>query len=148
MTTPPTGNPDTMIGRLRSMVVDCKNPEALAQFYASLVGGELDVSDANWTVLTTPHGTRLAFQLSPEHQPPRFPDPAGSQQFHLDIQVDDVDTAERDVLAVGGNSRTRRRQRGAWRCLPRLPRPRRAHFLPRVGHSTRTRSAGLGVRHG
>ncbi|UNB55941.1 VOC family protein [Mycolicibacterium sp. YH-1] len=90
-----------MIGRLRSMVVDCKNPEALAQFYASLVGGELDVSDANWTVLTTPHGTRLAFQLSPEHQPPRFPDPAGSQQFHLDIQVDDVDTAERDVLAVG-----------------------------------------------
>ena len=31
---------------------------------------------------------------------PQFPDPRGSQQFHLDIAVDDVDRAERDVLAL------------------------------------------------
>ena len=48
-----------------------------------------------------PRGTRIAFQLSPEHRPPEFPDPAGSQQFHLDIAVDDVDEAEREVLAAG-----------------------------------------------
>jgi catechol 2,3-dioxygenase-like lactoylglutathione lyase family enzyme len=52
-------------------------------------------------VLTEPSGRRLAFQLSPEHEPPQFPDPRGSQQFHLDIQVDDIDTAEREVLALG-----------------------------------------------
>jgi len=48
-----------------------------------------------WAVLTDPTGRRLAFQLSPE--PPQFPDPRGSQQFHLEIQVgdDDVDDAER-----------------------------------------------------
>jgi hypothetical protein len=38
---------------------------------------------------------------APGHQPPRFPDPAGSQQLHLDIRVDDVDEAERQVLGLG-----------------------------------------------
>ena len=56
-----------------------------------------------WVVLTDPQGRRLAFQYSPEHEPPRFPDPRGSQQFHLDIRVDDVDTAEREVLALGAS---------------------------------------------
>ena len=90
-----------MIGRLRSVVVDCKEPEALARFYGEVVGGQLDASETDWVVLTTPDGTRLAFQLSPEHSPPEFPDPTGSQQFHLDIQVEDVDAAEREVLALG-----------------------------------------------
>jgi catechol-2,3-dioxygenase len=90
-----------MMGRLRSVVVDGKDPAILAAFYAKVLGGQVSASDATWVVLTTPEGTRLAFQHSPDHQPPRFPDPAGSQQFHLDIHVDDVDTAEREVLALG-----------------------------------------------
>ena len=49
---------------------------------------------------TRPDG-RLAFQLAPDHEPPRFPDPRGSQQFHLDVEVDDVDDAESKVLALG-----------------------------------------------
>jgi catechol-2,3-dioxygenase len=90
-----------MMGRLRSVVVDGKDPATLAAFYAKVLGGQVRVSDATWVVLTTPEGTRLAFQHSPDHQPPQFPDPAGSQQFHLDIHVDDIDTAEREVLALG-----------------------------------------------
>lgn len=57
--------------------------------------------DDTWVVLTDPAGRRLAFQHSPQHQPPKFPDPAGSQQFHLDIRVDDPDAAEPRVLALG-----------------------------------------------
>ncbi len=52
-------------------------------------------------VLTDPKGRRLAFQYSPQHQQPRFPDPSGSQQFHLDIVVDDADDAERRVVNLG-----------------------------------------------
>lgn len=52
-------------------------------------------------MVTDPQGTRFACQLSPGHEPPRFPDPCGSQQFHLDIEVGDIDTAEHDVLALG-----------------------------------------------
>jgi hypothetical protein len=90
-----------MIGQLRSVVVDCKDPYSLATFYSGLLGGTLDSEDDTWVVLTGPDGRRLAFQYSPEHEPPRFPDPRGSQQFHLDVVVDDADVAERKVLELG-----------------------------------------------
>ncbi|MGV0792944.1 VOC family protein [Mycolicibacterium sp. XJ1819] len=90
-----------MIGKLRSVVVDCRHPRQLAEFYAGVLGGTLYEQDDTWVVLTDPAGRRLAFQLAPEHQAPQFPDPRGSQQFHLDIAVEDVDAAEREVLALG-----------------------------------------------
>jgi catechol 2,3-dioxygenase-like lactoylglutathione lyase family enzyme len=90
-----------MIGTLRSVVIDCRDPRRLADFYAEVLGGEPAPEDDTWVVLTDPAGRRLAFQLAPEHEPPRFPDPRGSQQFHLDVQVDDVEEAERKVLALG-----------------------------------------------
>jgi catechol 2,3-dioxygenase-like lactoylglutathione lyase family enzyme len=96
-----SGNSIAMIGKLRSVVVDCKDPNGLAAFYAELLGGTLAEEDDSWVVVTDRAGHRLAFQRAPQHQPPRFPDPRGSQQFHLDIQVDDVDSAEREVLALG-----------------------------------------------
>ena len=92
-----------MIGNLRSVVLDTNDPRQLGQFYEAVLGGTFEAVDDTWSVLTDPTGCRLAFQLSPEHEPPRFPDPRGSQQFHLDIQVDDIDTAERDVLALGAS---------------------------------------------
>lgn len=95
------GNPTIMIGSLRSVVVDCREPRALADFYAGLLGGDVTAEEDDWVVLTEPTGHRLAFQLSPEHRPPTFPDPAGSQQFHLDIHVEDVDVAEQQALALG-----------------------------------------------
>lgn len=90
-----------MIGNLRTIVVDCREPSKLAAFYSGVLGGTLHEQDETWVVLTEPSGQRLAFQHSPEHEPPRFPDPRGSQQFHLDIRVEDVDTAEHEVLELG-----------------------------------------------
>ena len=94
-----------MIGKLRSVVLDCRDPLGLATFYGGVLGGTVDKEEGTdtWVVLTDPQGRRLAFQYSPEHEPPRFPDPRGSQQFHLDIRVDDIDTAEREVLALGAS---------------------------------------------
>ena len=90
-----------MIGKLRSVVLDTKDPRLLADFYAAVLGGEVVPDDDTWVVLTDPTGRRLAFQLAPEHEPPRFPDTRGSQQFHLDVEVTDVDDAESKVLALG-----------------------------------------------
>ena len=90
-----------MIGKLRSVVLDCRNPRLLAAFYAELLGGDVAVQDETWVVLTTPDHQRLAFQLAPEHEAPTFPDRRGSQQFHLDVEVRDVDDAEATVLALG-----------------------------------------------
>lgn len=89
-----------MIGALRSVVVDCPSPRELGAFYEALIGGDLDKDDEEWVTLTT-RGPRLAFQRSPEYRAPTFPDPHASQQFHLDVHVDDVDAAEAKVLAMG-----------------------------------------------
>lgn len=90
-----------MIGRLRSTVLDCRDPIALAEFYAGVLGGSPEVKAEDWVVLIDPSGRRLAFQKAPEHAPPTFPDPCSSQQFHLDIEVDSIDEAEQRVLALG-----------------------------------------------
>lgn len=111
-----------MMGKLRSVVVDCKEPHRLAGFYQSILGGEVRKADDTWSTLTDPSGLRLAFQLSPEHEPPTFPDPAGSQQFHLDIQVADdrVDDAERRVVELGATRVTDADEDGTFRVF-RVP---------------------------
>jgi predicted enzyme related to lactoylglutathione lyase len=93
-----------MIGQLRSVVVDTRDPRALAAFYAELLGGKVTVDDEDWAVVTDDDGRRFAFQLSPEHEPPTFPDPKGSQQFHLDLRIarDELDEATRRITELGG----------------------------------------------
>lgn len=88
---------------LRTVVLDCPEPRKLADFYLSLLGGEIleEESDDTWVAVVEPGGRRLAFQLAPEYKPPRFPDPEASQQIHLDILVSDVEVAEPAVLALG-----------------------------------------------
>lgn len=88
---------------LRTVVLDCPHPWKLADFYLGLLGGEVvrEESDDTWVAMVDPQGRRLAFQHSPEYRPPEFPDPAGSQQLHLDVLVSDVAVAEPAVLALG-----------------------------------------------
>jgi catechol 2,3-dioxygenase-like lactoylglutathione lyase family enzyme len=90
-----------MIGQLRSTVLDCPEPAELAAFYAELLGASVVQRDDDWVSIEDGQGRRVSFQRSPGHRPPRFPDPTGSQQLHLDVLVDDPDQAERAALALG-----------------------------------------------
>lgn len=89
-----------MIGRLRAVVIDCPDPEALARFYEELLGLSRLSTESDW--VTSGDGTtRMAFQLAPDLREPRWPDPERPQQFHLDVTVEDVDAAEAKALALG-----------------------------------------------
>jgi catechol 2,3-dioxygenase-like lactoylglutathione lyase family enzyme len=90
-----------MIGRLETVVLDTRDPGRLARFYVGLLGAKVVTEERDWVTIVDDDGRKVSFQTSPEHVPPTFPDPAGSQQFHLDVRVDDVDQAEREVLALG-----------------------------------------------
>ncbi len=91
-----------MIGSLRSVVLDAPDAHALATFYAELLGMELtDGSPGDDWVVISGGGHRIAFQEAPDLQPPDWPDPDRPQQFHLDVEVDDVAAAEPRVLALG-----------------------------------------------
>jgi len=91
-----------VFGRLHHVVVDCPDPDALADFYSDLLGLPVTYRSADWVVVAHNDTTSgIAFQLAPDHQPPQWPNPARPQQFHLDVMVDDVDVAEARVLALG-----------------------------------------------
>jgi predicted enzyme related to lactoylglutathione lyase len=102
-----------VIGKLEKTVLDCPDPHALAEFYAALLGMRTTQDSGDWVVIGSQEGRReLAFQRSPQWEPPRWPDPHGSQQLHLDIRVDDVDAAERIVLELGGRRLRGERESG------------------------------------
>jgi catechol 2,3-dioxygenase-like lactoylglutathione lyase family enzyme len=90
-----------MIGHLHTVVIDCPDPSGLADFYSELLGQPVTSREDDWVVVAGEGRTRLAFQLAPDLQPPQWPDPERPQQFHLDVMVDDVETAEKRVLALG-----------------------------------------------
>ncbi len=90
-----------MIGRLETVVLDARDPAALARFYVELLGAKITTEQPDWITIQDGDGRKLSFQTSPAHRPPRFPDPEGSQQFHVDVRVEDADEAERQVLALG-----------------------------------------------
>ncbi|MEV7190783.1 VOC family protein [Streptomyces sp. NPDC093510] len=96
-----------MIAELQCVVLDCPDPPALAEFYRTLLGGTVNHPDPrwstspDWTTLHTPTGQVLTFQRARDHVPPRWQDPTSPQQFHLDLQVPDLDAARPQVLAAG-----------------------------------------------
>ena len=89
------------IARMRTVVIDCPDPAALAEFYRQLLGGEVDADADDWVVLEPEPGRRLAFQRADEYAAPTWPTAERPQQLHLDVTVDDIDEAERAVLAIG-----------------------------------------------
>lgn len=96
-----------MIGKLQCVVLDCPDVRELARFYRALLGGVVDQPDPRWAVgsdfstLHTGAGPVFAFQRVTDHQAPRWPDGTHPQQFHLDLDVPDLDLAQEQVLAVG-----------------------------------------------
>ena len=96
-----------MIATLECVVLDCPDVHELARFYQALLGGEINRPDHRWSInddwstLHTDAGLILAFQRAKDHHPPRWPDPEHPQQFHLDLRVPNLDTAQRQVLELG-----------------------------------------------
>ncbi len=90
-----------MIGTLRTVVLDAPDERRLAAFYTALGGfTELSAED-DFIALQTGDGWRVATQRSPDHVPPRWPDPAYPQQAHLDLRVPDLDTAGAKAIELG-----------------------------------------------
>jgi predicted enzyme related to lactoylglutathione lyase len=85
--------------QLTTIVLDCADPAPLAEFYREVTGWEVTYSDADSAYLGNGGAIQLAFYKVEGYQPPDWPSPA--KQAHLDFQVDDLDVAVKQVLALG-----------------------------------------------
>jgi catechol-2,3-dioxygenase len=84
------------------VVLDCAEPEKLAEFYKELLEAEETHATANRVEIRNASGTRLAFRRDVNATPPSWPRPENSLQVHLEFQADDLDAAERRIVSLGG----------------------------------------------
>ncbi len=90
------------VGRLHHVVLDARDPHALARFWSAVLGRPVTYTSEDWVVVATgEHRSGMAFQLAPDHEPPVWRDAARPQQVHHDVMVDDVAAAEPMVEALG-----------------------------------------------
>ena len=85
-------------------VLDAPDPRALADFYRRLLGWETRNEDPTWVTLDPPGGgVALSFQAEPAYVRPTWPSSTDHQQMmmHLDIEVDDLETAGAHAIAQG-----------------------------------------------
>ena len=87
--------------KTRSVVLDCPDPRALAEFYGEILGWPVSYADDEWVVLNGSEPMRIAFQRIPNYTPPTWPEGPVPQQFHLDFTVDEFEATEKRVLAAG-----------------------------------------------
>lgn len=88
------------IARYPSFVIDCPDPAAMAAFYGALLDWPAKVDD-DWAEIRAEYGNCISFQQVADYTPPAWPAQEVPQQMHLDVIVDDLDTAEKAVLALG-----------------------------------------------
>jgi predicted enzyme related to lactoylglutathione lyase len=91
------------IARFPSIVIDCPDPDALAAFYSTMLDWKVEAStgDGDWVDIRADYGQCISFQPVEGYTPPRWPAQELPQQMHLDVVVDDLDTAEAAVLQLG-----------------------------------------------
>ncbi|MEE3921930.1 VOC family protein [Micromonospora sp. BRA006-A] len=57
-------------------------------------------SEAEYAMIVK-DGTSIGFGLVPGYTPPAWPDESGGKRYHLDLYVDDVAAAEKELVAAG-----------------------------------------------
>ncbi|AVT38237.1 VOC family protein [Plantactinospora sp. BB1] len=91
-------NPETT---LMGVMLDCPDAKVLSAFYAELLGKPVTYEGDGMAMVGNDGEQPVLFQQVADYSPPRWPDPAHPQQFHLDVVVEDFDVAEPAVLALG-----------------------------------------------
>ena len=80
--------------------MDCPDPGTLASFYGALLDWKVNISP-DWAEARSEDGQCISFQLVEAYTRPVWPGHDVPQQMHLDVMVEDLDTAESAVLGLG-----------------------------------------------
>lgn len=89
---------------LTTATLNSPDPPALARFYAQLLGWKIGTEEPGWVTLRNPDGgVGLGFHIEDIYVPPVWPAKPGEQQMmaHLEIQVEDLDTASSHAQQCG-----------------------------------------------
>ena len=108
----------TRVGTLASISIDCPDTDALAVFYRNL----LDLEEAFATpdrgvICLAGAGPMLTLMRVEEYVAPSWPAGPQHQQMHLDLAVDDLDSAVAAAIALGARESEHQPAPDQWRVL-------------------------------
>jgi catechol-2,3-dioxygenase len=86
---------------LMGVMLDCPDAKVLSTFYSEVLGKAITYAADGVAMIGEDGAQPILFQQVGDYLAPRWPDPAYPQQYHLDVQVEDLDEGERAVLALG-----------------------------------------------
>ena len=76
---------------------DCDDPDALAQWWAQAVGGEVNpLVPGEFVLVAGPEGPRLGFQKVPDPTP-------GKNRVHLDFAAPDIEAEVARLVGLGAS---------------------------------------------
>ncbi|GAA3007249.1 VOC family protein [Streptosporangium longisporum] len=91
--------------------IDCAEPRRLAEFYATVLGYEVQYAEDTYAGIGD--GTMsIYFQQNLDRKPSTWPGP--DKQFHLDVRVPDLDRAVQDYLELGATKPDFQPGEGNW----------------------------------
>jgi catechol 2,3-dioxygenase-like lactoylglutathione lyase family enzyme len=92
----------TPVGHLASISIDCPDPDALVRFYCDLLGlEEVFATPDRGVVSLSGAGPMVTLMRVDSYEPPAWPNGPQHKQMHLDLAVDDLDTAVAAAEALG-----------------------------------------------
>lgn len=104
----PAGHPFDLVASadvteptLFGVMLDVPDAKIASTFYSELLGKPVTYEGEGMAMLGSEGEQPVLFQQVDDYVAPRWPDPTHPQQYHLDIQVDDVEEAEPKALAIG-----------------------------------------------
>jgi predicted enzyme related to lactoylglutathione lyase len=89
------------IARFPTVVLDCPYPKTLAAFYGAMLDWKVSHNEDDWWSGRADYGDSLEFQGVEDYRAPQWPGQDLPQQMHIDVVVEDLDTAEQAVLELG-----------------------------------------------
>jgi predicted enzyme related to lactoylglutathione lyase len=84
--------------------IEAPDPGALANFYSQLLGWPVTHEEPGTALIVAPEGSiYVVFQQASDYEPPIWPPERGRQRpmMHFDFQVDDLDSAVGEAVALG-----------------------------------------------
>jgi len=108
----------TPVGHLASISIDCPDPDALVRFYCDLLGlEEVFATPDRGVVSLSGAGPMVTLMRVDSYVPPSWPDGPQHKQMHLDVAVDDLDTAVAAAVALGAVQAQVQTAPAHWRVL-------------------------------
>ena len=87
--------------RFLSVDFDCPDPAELARFYGEALGLPVIYSSDDFILLGREGSPGLGFIRVADYRAPTWPDAAQGKQAHIEMGVDDLESAQARMLALG-----------------------------------------------